>query len=160
MILVLKKLNLKDVSYLIIQAWNEVPKSVIQSSFKHLFNSVDEIQFNLFADHFTEEDDIPLGRLYNSILNESSLTDIEIMEWAIGENENNIPLNDSNIFENSVGNEQENNNDDINEINTHINTVIDSFNVTIEWADDNNFPINETLLLRRMREKAVLKKFD
>jgi len=50
--------------------------------------------------------------------------------------------------------------DNDNENNANINRVIDSFDTTIEWAECNNFTLNEILLLRRMREKAVLQKFD
>ena len=34
----LKNINLKDVVYLVVQAWNEISVSVIQNSFKHLFS--------------------------------------------------------------------------------------------------------------------------
>ena len=34
----LKNINLKDVVYLVVQAWNEISVSVIQDSFKHLFS--------------------------------------------------------------------------------------------------------------------------
>ena len=34
----LKNLSLKDVCYLIIEAWKEVTKEVITNSFKHLFD--------------------------------------------------------------------------------------------------------------------------
>ena len=42
----------------------------------------------------------------------------------------------------------------------NINKAIDSFTFTIEWAESNHFTFNEILLLRRMRKKAVLLKFE
>ncbi|XP_065675766.1 jerky protein homolog-like [Hydra vulgaris] len=75
-----KNINLNDVIYLVVQAWNEIPVSVIQNSFKHHFLSSDEIKYNFPSDHFSEEDDILLARLYNSIFNDCNLADTKIMK--------------------------------------------------------------------------------
>lgn len=159
----LKTINLKDVVYFIVQAWNEIPISVIQNSFKHLFSSTDEIQHSIPADHFVEEDDIPLARLYNSILTASNLTDNEVMEWANGTKETTASFDIATNHELVEGqnertavDEHEQNVDN----STNINDVINSFNLVIEWAVESDLPFNEILTLQRIREKAIIKKYS
>ena len=59
------------------------------SSFKHLFSTIDAIEFNIPENHFVEEDDIPLARLYNLVI-ENDLTENEVMEWATGSTERSV----------------------------------------------------------------------
>ena len=40
----------------------------------------------------------------------------------------------------------------------YIDDAINSFNLVVEWAKENDLPCNEILLLQRMREKDFMKK--
>lgn len=151
----LKKICLKDVCYFILQAWQDELKQAVQNSFKHLFSSIEEIELSVPPNYFDDEDDIPITRLYKSLFEDNNLP--EIMEWANGQHEQNISFGAENIID-DLNNVEDENDIEENE-NTNINHIIESFNSTIEWAEGNNFSLNEILLLRRMREKAVLKKF-
>ena len=37
-----------------------------------------------------------------------------------------------------------------------IDEVINSFNIVLEWSENENLPINDLLTLRKMRNKAVI----
>lgn len=158
MVSALKNINLKDVAFLIVEAWNDVPRSVVMSSFKHLFSSIDAIEFNIPENHFVEEDDIPLARLYNLVI-ENDLTENEIMEWATGSNERSVlfEIEDEIANDESIANEEGHMEE---ESRISIDNVIDSFNTAVEWAEENNLTSNEILFLRRIREKAVLKRLN
>lgn len=159
--LALRSINLKDVAYMAVESWNEVPKSVVINAFKHLFSSPEEIMLNLPFNHFDEDDDLPIATLFNSLLPENNASFTDIMEWAAGENENNH-VYDLNSATDCV-NENECEEECLQIINTpvqlNINIVIDSFNLAIEWSESVNLPVQDLLLLRRIREKAVLEKF-
>lgn len=156
----LKKLNLKDVVFMIVDSWNEVPKSVIMNSWKHLFSSLDDLIFNLPPDHFNDEDDISLIQLYRRIAPDTAISNAEIMDWASGVGEEaQFPmitdddiLNINNIFIDAHA-------EDIPSSATDINQVINAFNTTLEWAEEINLEYHEVLLLRRLREKAVYQKY-
>lgn len=144
-------------AFLIVEAWNDVPLSVVMSSFKHLFSSIDAIEFNI-ENHFVEEDDIPLARLYNLVI-ENYLTENEIMEWATGCNERSVLLEREDEIANdeSIANEEGHMEE---ESRISIDNVIDSFNTAVERAEENNLTSNEILFLRRIREKTVLKRLN
>lgn len=148
----LKSLNLKDVVFLITEAWNEVPISVITNGFKHLF--ADQIELNLPAFHFTSEDDIPLVQLYNNVVANNESTEADIMEWASGEQDPERLDKDTEDISASVEETEDHDSPMI-----EISKVIESFNTVIEWSENGNLTIQEILLLRRMREKAVMAKF-
>lgn len=148
----LKKINLKDVTYLTVHAWLDVPQTVIQNSFKHLFHSIEDNQGNKSTECLIEDNLDPLPKLYQSIFGESVITDDEILDWAEGSHDTTMKsITETDDEElNEMG-------DDKKEL---INNVISSFNTVIEWCENNNIPINEMILLRRIREKAVVKKYS
>ena len=159
MMVLLKNFTLKDVCYLIIEAWKEVPKEVITNSFKHLFASNDDLDLNLSVHHVAEEDEIPISRLYQTIISDNSLSDKDIMDWASGENENNLCFCAENIILDKA--EVKDADEDYETVDiTNIKNVISSLTVSLEWAELNNLSVNEILLLRRMRKKAVEQKYD
>lgn len=145
---------------MIVDSWNEVPKSVIMNSWKHLFSSLDDLIFNLPPDHFNDEDDISLIQLYRRIAPDTAISNAEIMDWASGVGEEaQFPmitdddiLSINNIFIDAHA-------EDIPSSATDINQVINAFNTTLEWAEEINLEYHEVLLLRRLREKAVYQKY-
>ena len=51
----LQYVTLKEVVYMVVEAWNKVNMETIISGFKHLFCSVDDIIFNLSPNHFQKK---------------------------------------------------------------------------------------------------------
>ena len=109
------------------------------------------------ADHFTDEDDILLARLYNSILTNNSLSETEIIEWANGINETTVSDNIDGNYE--LANVEIILNLTQVENSKNLNDVINFFNMIIEWAEKNDLPNNEILALQRITEKTVIKKY-
>ena len=105
-----------------------------------------------------EEDDIPLARLYNLVI-ENDLTENEIMEWVTGSNERSVLFEREDEIANdeSIANEEGHMEE---ESRISIDNVIDSFNTAVEWAEENNLTSNEILFLRRIREKAVINRLN
>lgn len=158
----LKQINLKDVSIMIHQAWVDVSISVIRSGWKVLIN-IDVNDFNLPINHFDDNDDLPLATLYNNVVPCNSLSNQDIMDWATGATERlsrNFDESNLNEEENDANTEAdiEDNDDDDNTQN--IDEIIQSFNNIIEWSEQENLPMNDILNLRRIRNKAVLRKFN
>jgi len=154
----LKEINLKDVSIMIHQAWNDVPISVIQNAWKLLMD-IDTTRYNLPANHVNNDADVSLALLYNNVLPDTILTNEQIMNWATGTTENLSYLEEFNL---SAEESNENIDEDLDR-NTSIDTnhnsideVINSFNIVLEWSEKENLPINDLLTLRKMRNKAVI----
>lgn len=150
----LKSINLKDVSFTAVEAWNAIPKSVIINAFKHLFSCREELELNLPVQHFDETDDLSLASLFNSIF-KSQLEESDIMEWASGKSDRCTTNQDcEDESHDNIEQQQE------EEPSTHnINEVINALNIATEWSEEAKLPINEILLLRRIRNKAVVEKF-
>lgn len=156
----LKQINLKDVSIMIHQAWMDVPISVIRSGWKVLID-IDINNLNLPVNHFDDDDDLPLATLYNNVASGSLLSSEDIMDWATGATESlsrnfdESNLNEEENDENTEG-EYDVNDDDDNTQN--IDQIIQSFNNVIEWSENENLPMNDILNLRRIRNKAVMRR--
>lgn len=137
---------------MITQAWDNIPKTVIKNGFKVLFKDIDQIELNLPSFHFSEDDDVPLMTLFNSFVDTEGNND-EVMDWAHGE-EDGIPEDFSEPPNNEdIEIEQENFSGDQE---PDLQNVVDSFRVAIDWCEKSNIPIQDILLLRRLRNKAVL----
>lgn len=148
----LKEVNLKDACFMATEAWNQVSKSTIINGFKHLYQSIEEIQFNLPAFHFDEEDDVPLRTLFNSLFTNEDGEDA-IIQWAVGD--------DDPIARNSCDLQMDTDEDEPGPTEGEkedLNKVIDAYNLAIEWAEKNDSSFQEILTMRRMRNRAVFKK--
>ena len=100
-----KNVSLKNVVYMITEAWSNINSSVIISGFKTLFGSSAELNVNHPFNHFDSDGIIPLPELYRRVVPNSSLSDNEIMEWAIRAAErsrNNITDDDINDVVNNI----------------------------------------------------------
>lgn len=159
----LKNINLKDVAYMIVQSWEDVPTSTIMKAFKVMYSSTEEIELNLPIDHFDDEDNVPLLALYKKVFHDETITEENVCEWAGGKDENNNTCCGDAVIEDHQDDTHENQND-VHEVDApnesyDINQVISGLNLAIEWSESANVELNELLLLRRIREKAVLLKF-
>lgn len=155
----LKKINLKSVLIMVLEAWTELKNNVVINAFKHLFNnSTDALIDNLPLNYFNEEDDIPIAHLYRQVSPESNLNDNDILNWASGEADggNRSSLTNAEIVVNStlqdIPEEDENPSIDIN-------LAINGLNDAIEWGYEQNIPLNEILTLRKVRERALKQKY-
>lgn len=153
----LKQINLLNVCFLITEAWSAVEKSVIISSWKHLFNSKDELVFNLPADHFEEIDEVPLANIYRKIVQNTNVSDEEIQSWATGSKEQSL-LTDSDIIDDAAENIEvaDNTTENFHEIDR----IIKNLNETIDWAESSNIELSQILSLRLVRETAMLRKIN
>lgn len=161
----LKQVNLKDTVFMITESWNEVDSQIIVNGFKHLLLSSDDFIINLPQNNLNVDDesrivdistnDFPITDLYRKTLPNTTLNDNEIMNWAAGIGENNRSnIDDDEILE-------DNNITQMDEVDTaeNIDAVINSINMTIDWAE-RNLSIGEILFLRKIRETAVIKKIN
>jgi hypothetical protein len=82
---------LKEVIFLITEAYDELSQTTIQSGFKQLMEFNLSI-LNMPDNHFEDEDDISLTTLFRRLLPETTMSDKEIMDWAKGRNENSRSL--------------------------------------------------------------------
>jgi len=69
----LKNVSLKNVVYMITEAWSDIKSSVIISGFKTLFGSSAELNVNHHFNHFDSDGVIPLPELYRRVAPNSSL---------------------------------------------------------------------------------------
>lgn len=179
----LKNLNLKDVIYALEEAWQSVSSNLISKSWKNLWpNHLQEVSSSINDNEdnsYDDEDLIPLATflkgnppdengkekdlaimtgLLNSLSKGGNLTTSEVRIWAIDNNDEkqNITLTDDEIVM-EVVEQKEEENDEIcpQEGSTPHNTALASFNICIQWALENDIPMNQILLLRQMREKAM-----
>ena len=90
----LKNTYLKGVFYLITDAWTLVKQSVIIKGWKHFFNIVDGLEFDLAADYVNEdEDNFPIIKLYRNVMPNISVDESELLSWSKGIAENSRQLN-------------------------------------------------------------------
>jgi hypothetical protein len=178
----LKKLNLKDVVYSLEEAWQSVSVNLITKSWKNLWpNRFQDASFiNDNQDNsYDEEDLLPLSTLLrgnrpdentkenelaimtgllNNLSKGGNLTRNEVRIWAIDneDEKQDITFTDDEIVAEVVEqNEPEEDEPDTEEGSTLHSTALAGFNICIQWATENGIPLNQILLLRQMREKAM-----
>jgi len=149
----LKNLSLKDVVYMVTEAWSEINSSIIISGFKTLFGSSEEVKRNHPFNSCQSDGSISLPELYRRVAPISGLSDNEIMEWATGAGEcSRFNISDEDIID--VANEITEIEDDENiEIPCSIDNVIRDIGTVIDWAES-SLTLDDILFLRRIREKA------
>ena len=87
-----------------------------------------------------DEDNIPLARLYNSVLANNSLSENEIMKLENGINDTTVS---DNIDENYVVANVDMILDGTHVENSNSINVINSYNMVIEWEEEFYVPNNE-----------------
>ncbi|KAK9686850.1 hypothetical protein QE152_g36896 [Popillia japonica] len=105
-----------------------------------------------------EKDLAIMTGLLNSLSKGGNLTKSEVRIWAIDNNgeKQDITLTDDEIVM-EVVEQKEEENDEIcpQEGPTPHNTALASFNICIQWALENDIPMNQILLLMQIGEKAM-----
>ena len=73
-----------------------------------------------------------------------------IMKWVNGINETTVRDNIDENYEMTIGETHVEN-------SNNLNGIINSFNMVIKWAKENDLPNNEIFALQNTREKAIIK---
>jgi hypothetical protein len=174
---IFKKCNLKDAVTFLDQAWQSITEKNIQSSWSALWPPGDD-------DDDDEEESLPLVELRKRLranidedLNQikesllaiaptTQLTDEQIRIWAIGENENNdADATDEQIITEAVEKnkeEEEDEHDDEETENGEVSRIkhcdaIKAFSLCIKWAEENQLPLQDILLMKKVEENAQKK---
>lgn len=161
----LKNINLKDVAYLLDEAWHRVSKELIKVSWRKLLPQIDDEEDNVPLSPFAERVEefqceiADIQNLSKSIC-EEQLSFGELEEWATGRNEMEPFMTDTDTTnevqtratknEDYSSNEEEANSDVLKH-----SEAVSSFNTCIKWATENNIPSDQVLLLRDLRNKAI-----
>lgn len=146
----LRHLTLREVVYMVVEAWNEINIETVKASFKHLFSTDAEIILN--SPPILEEANIPIVELYHNLVPGSNMNDKEILDWASGKNEISTSL----FTESDIIKIDET--DNIYDFaGTDIDDALKGVNDALNWAES-NLSISDILFLRNIREKMILKK--
>lgn len=170
----IKKINLKDVVHNLHSAWQNVKEELIKKSWNPLLSG----ETNTDPDNWEEEDEIPLSRLarkctgsFDSINEDiqevtqltkkitGNISNQEIIEWAVGQEESWETLNDDDILENteieSTSEESEGEIEELVESVSH-KEALKCFQTCLKWAHQNNESASNIFLLNEMKKKAEI----
>ncbi|XP_066244712.1 jerky protein homolog-like [Euwallacea similis] len=164
---VLKELTIKDAIISLSIAWNRVEAETIRKCWRNILN------FREHDDDSDSENDVPLSLLKERYKNKSEET-IEEVKNLLTEINSQVSLSTDDI--------QNWNKDDINEQDTRdtsddavslidegdddgarkkiqisASEAVDAFNKVIAWSEENIFEINDLLVLKKCRDKALHK---
>lgn len=151
----LHDLNLKEVAYLIRQAWEDVTPNLIKSSWKHLINGFYYllllIKLSLFLDNneeitkrSLEDQERQIIDLYRKLVpNDDLLKNTDLIQWADGTSEHELSILKAEKDNYLEPNEYQN--------------IIQMFGEIIKWSEKDNLSIEEIIFLRKIREKVLLK---
>lgn len=172
-ITILKQFNLKDAVNNLDQSWRTITSKNIKKSWTPLWPEITEREES-------DDENIPLSELQkklcpisqedlkkiteslriidpdNSIINSEDIT-----KWAVGEKEYVIDLTEEELIQDALGSNIENvegpseSEDDVNIERVKHSHAVNAFSLTIRWAEENNLPMEDILLLKRLKEKAI-----
>lgn len=153
----LKKINLKEVLFLVVESWRDVQTKIIVNAWTQLIPHVEFSEMNHLDDKLNET--CKIFQLYRKLLPNSSLNESEIMEWANGNLEKDVEatfmIDDDNI-NNTIEQPVEE-----NETGSNINNVISAFNKVIEWASDRpSISLSDIFVLRKLSNIATMDKYS
>lgn len=175
LVTVLKQFNLKDALVNLDIAWKSISQKNIQKSWIALWP-------NQRADAQEEESDeenIPLSELQRRLcqINEEDLKTItdslrvidpennlnqeEIVEWALGKNEVIIDLTEEELIDDALKSKDSESkvclDADDESVVTKVkhSDAVNALTLGIQWAEENDLPMHEILLLKKVKEKAT-----
>lgn len=180
----LKNFTLKDATHYLDQAWRSISKRNIQKSWSALWPDQ--------TIEWEEEDELPLSDLRKRLQSDSvntdlqaikkslhileprnNLTDKEITSWATGkdepyvEDQSETEIIEAVINKNEGGDSESDTEEDSRPKIKHSDAA-NSLSISIQWAEENNLPLQDILLLKKIKEtvtcilqkKTVQKKID
>ncbi|CAG4958097.1 unnamed protein product [Parnassius apollo] len=156
----LKEFNMKDFVFALCQSWNALPPSTITSSWK-----------NLWPDIVTTPDSDPQIRVNSEVIEQVAVEtqissqDLEIWIHGIDKEENVFhEMSDEEIINQVSSSTIINKEDDDDVIETTpqvaAQDAINAFELGLQWAEENGASCDELLLLRRLRDKALVSRFN
>lgn len=165
----LKKMNLKDAVFMLASSWDKVTPESIQKCWHRIFfysdsenesddseyDSDDLIPLSVLRERHQSEERRETAEIINMLQNiateDNQLTESEIQEWIVGDEEN-LPLHsdESNSEEEAV----------IVEAKVKHDEAIQCFSTCIKWAEENGAELNAMSTLRMLRQRAMQAKQD
>ncbi|CAH0721901.1 unnamed protein product, partial [Brenthis ino] len=156
----LKEFNMKDLVFALCQSWNALPSSTITSSWKKLWPDIVATPTN------DPQISVP-SEVIEQIASETQISSNDLETWFRGmDKEENIfhEMSDEEIIKEISSYKTINEEDDDEVIATtpQVTTedAINAFELGLEWAEANGASYNELLLLRRLRDKALISRFN
>lgn len=161
----IKTFNLRNAICLLSNAWDKLPSTAIKKCWNVLMYP---------NDHWTDEDNIPLNVVRAELVNENAIiaSVANYLHEITAENSiSNDEMNDW-IYENLDYGTNYPAESQVEEISSADETIVElapalskikaetaisSFNTCIQWAEENEIPLKDILLLQDIREMAVQK---
>lgn len=152
----LKGLNLKDVVFSLAHAWNSVSPNLIQSSWKKLWPTMNDVSETEETNEWDTEDNVPIADWVQNLSEKGLETSEEnLNSWFEGIEETEEIMTDEEIVREAV---QEESSLEILEPPTAVRVKPDDalicFNTCITWAEENGISAKDIIILRNMREKV------
>lgn len=168
----LKQYNLKDVMNNLDQSWKSITPKNIRRSWTSLWPEISEPEES-------DDENIPLAELQKKLRpmsqedlkqiteslrvidRQNNLNSENITKWAVGEEEFVIDLTEEEFIQDAVGSNIENtkesseSEDDINMEKVKHTDAVKAFSLAIRWTEENNLPLEDLLLLKRLKDKAT-----
>ncbi|CAG5048130.1 unnamed protein product [Parnassius apollo] len=155
----LKGMNLKDVVFSLAHAWKSVSSNLIQSSWKKLWPTMNDVSETEETDEWDPEDNMPIVDWLKNLSEKGLETSEEnINSWFEGIEETEQIMTDEEIISEAV---QEESFVEILEppttttaIRVKPDNALMCFNTCITWAEENGMSAKDIIILRNMREKV------
>ncbi|KAL3268570.1 hypothetical protein HHI36_007678 [Cryptolaemus montrouzieri] len=137
----LKKCNMKDLLFALCYSWNALPPSTITSSWKTLWQDIVAAPTN------DPQISAPSG-VMEQIAAETQISPEDLETWCCGMDKDYSTIN------------QEDDQVIANIPQVKAQDAIYAFELGLQWAEENGVSYNELLLLRRLRKKALISRFN
>lgn len=156
----LKEFNMKDLVFALSQSWSALPSSTIKSSWKKLWPDIITTPSNDPQISVTSE-------VIEQVATETQISPEDLEVWCRGmDKEENVflEMSDEDIIKevsNNTTNDQEDN-DDVIATAPQVTDqdAVNAFELGLQWAEENGTSYNELLLLRRLRDKALISRYN
>lgn len=156
----LKEFNMKDLVFALCQSWNALPSSTITSSWKKLWPDIVATPTN------DPQINVP-SEVIEQIAAETQISPEDLETWYRGmEKEENIfhEMSDEEIIKeiSSATTIKQEDDDEVIATTPQVTAqdAINAFELGLQWAEENGASYNELLLLRRLRDKALISRFN
>jgi len=148
----LKKIDLKEVMFMITEAWAEVSHTTISNGFKHIFECPNNLaKIGCSSPSKDQGGHITIPDLYRRLLPDTDLHNGEISDWACGTHEKSGNL----IIDDDIIEEVKEVPDEDNTSNAETCAeALKCINITINFAEC-NLSLEDILQLRKIREKII-----
>uniref|UniRef100_A0A2A4K1H2 HTH CENPB-type domain-containing protein n=1 Tax=Heliothis virescens TaxID=7102 RepID=A0A2A4K1H2_HELVI len=155
----LKGLNLKDVVFSLAHSWNSVSSNLIQSSWKKLWPTMNDVLKTEVTDEWDPEDNLPITDWLQNLSEKGWETSEEnLNSWFEGIEETEHIMSDEEILYEAVQEESFEEKLEPPTTSTVRVTPDDAlicFNTCITWAEENGISAKDIIILHNMREKVV-----